>query len=125
MGDNVTRRKKSAVRRNDTRFRVPEGTFAEVKDSTNKVGRIIDISKGGLAFHYIDIGEKPSRSFELDIITKNKRIHTQRVEFKKYCIPNGEYILNLNIMSGNTVLCAYRESLTVNEESIRKWRKQK
>jgi len=49
--------------------------------------------------------------------------HPQRIAFETYCIPNGEYVLNLNIMSGNNVLCAYRESLTVNEETLRKWRK--
>ena len=75
----MIRRKKSDVRRNNTRFRVPEGTFAKVKGSANKVGQMIDISKGGLAFRYIDIGERPNRSFELDMIVKNNGFHLGNV----------------------------------------------
>jgi len=50
--------------------------------------------------------------------------YSQRIEFKKYCIPNGEYILNLNVMSGNMVLHTHREPLTVNEKTLRQWLKE-
>lgn len=54
------------------RFRPQDGTYAILRDSVKKLGQVINISRGGLAFRYIDIGERPKRLFELDIsINKN------------------------------------------------------
>ena len=48
--------------------------------------------------------------------------YPQRIEFNKYCIPDGKYILNLNVMSGNSVLYPYRKELDINEKLLRQWR---
>lgn len=53
--------------RKHKRFRPQEGTYAVLKGAGKKLGQVINISRGGLAFRYIDIGERPKRSFELDI----------------------------------------------------------
>ena len=53
--------------RKHKRFRPQEGTYAILRSPGKKLGQVINISRGGLAFRYIDIGERPERSFELDI----------------------------------------------------------
>jgi len=47
-----------------------------------KLGQVIDISKGGLAFRYIDIGERPGRSLDLDITIKNNGFHLENIRFE-------------------------------------------
>ena len=41
----------------------------------------MDISKGGLAFRYIDIGERPKQSFELGLFMDDKSFHLDKVPF--------------------------------------------
>jgi hypothetical protein len=53
--------------RRHKRFRPQDGTYAILRGPGKKLGQVINISRGGLAFRYIDIGERPERSFELDI----------------------------------------------------------
>ena len=57
-------------RRECRRHKVREGTFAVIRtepDNSSRLGTIVDISKGGLAFHFIDTkGGYPDFS-ELDI----------------------------------------------------------
>jgi hypothetical protein len=53
--------------RKHKRFRPQDGTYAVLRGPGKKLGQVINISRGGLAFRYIDIGERPKRSFELDI----------------------------------------------------------
>jgi hypothetical protein len=53
--------------RKHKRFRAQDGTYAILKGPGKKLGQVINISIGGLAFRYIDIGERPKSSFELDI----------------------------------------------------------
>jgi len=53
--------------RKHKRFRPQDGTYAILRGPGKKLGQVINISRGGLAFRYIDIGERPKRSFELDI----------------------------------------------------------
>ena len=70
---------KKAERRKYTRFRTRSGALIEVRSHQGKLGEIIDISKGGLAFRYIDIGDRPKGSFELDIILKESGFRLEKV----------------------------------------------
>jgi hypothetical protein len=53
--------------RKHKRFRPQDGTYAILRGPGKKLGQVVNISRGGLAFRYIDIGERPKRSFQLDI----------------------------------------------------------
>ena len=70
---------KKAERRKYTRFRTRNGALIEVRSHHGKLGEIIDISKGGLAFRYIDIGDRPKGSFELDIFLKESGFRLEKV----------------------------------------------
>ena len=56
-------------RRKHKRFRVPLNTYALLNDQVSKLGRVLDISKGGLAFRYISIGKELKEEFQLDLIS--------------------------------------------------------
>jgi len=47
-------RKRTIERRKSTRYKAIEGAYAAISPSSHKLGQIIDISMGGLAFKYID-----------------------------------------------------------------------
>jgi hypothetical protein len=54
----------------------------ELRDHRGKIGEIIDVSKGGLAFHYIDIGDRPKGSLELDIFLKQVGFRLEKLPAK-------------------------------------------
>jgi len=47
-------RKRTTERRKSKRYKAAEGAYAAISPSSYKIGQIIDISMGGLAFKYID-----------------------------------------------------------------------
>ena len=47
-------RKRTVERRKSKRYKAVEGAYAAISPRSNKLGQIIDISMGGLAFKYID-----------------------------------------------------------------------
>ncbi len=47
-------RKRTIERRKSKRYKAVEGAYAAISPSSHKLGQIIDISMGGLAFKYID-----------------------------------------------------------------------
>jgi hypothetical protein len=47
-------RKRTPERRKSKRYKAAEGAYAAISPSSHKIGQIIDISMGGLAFKYID-----------------------------------------------------------------------
>ena len=69
-------------RRKYTRFRAKDGALIELRSYRGKLGEIIDIGKGGLAFRYIDIGERPKGSFEVDIFLKETGFRLEKVPAK-------------------------------------------
>lgn len=69
-------------RRKYTRFRAKDGALIEVRSHRGRLSEIIDISKGGLAFRYIDIGDRPKGSFELDIFLKETSFRLEKVPAK-------------------------------------------
>ena len=47
-------RKRTIERRKNRRYKAVEGAYAAVSPNSHKLGQIIDLSMGGLAFKYID-----------------------------------------------------------------------
>ena len=47
-------RKRTVERRKSKRYKAVEGAYAAISPKSHKIGQIIDISMGGLAFNYID-----------------------------------------------------------------------
>jgi hypothetical protein len=47
-------RKRTVERRKSKRYKAVKGAYATISPHSNKLGQIIDISLGGLAFNYID-----------------------------------------------------------------------
>ncbi len=72
----------SSDRRIHKRFEVEEGAFSSLRGPVSKLGQIMDISRGGLAFRYIDTGVYPDSSFELDISLSNNGFHLAEVSCK-------------------------------------------
>ena len=56
-------------RRRHARYKVKKDAFAVIRTSDNKLGRIRDVSKGGLSFEYIMKGDPAEGPTELDIFT--------------------------------------------------------
>jgi hypothetical protein len=56
-------------RRKFRRLKTAENTFALLRGQVSKLGRVIDISNGGLAFRYVSIGERLKGSFEVDLVS--------------------------------------------------------
>ncbi len=54
-------------RRFHERFQVQQGIYALLKNGSSKLGQIKNISKGGLAFMYINDGEQIHEPTEVDI----------------------------------------------------------
>ena len=58
--------KEGVERRRHQRFQMPSSAFAGLSPYYGKLGRILDLSMGGLAFHYIGT-EEPNGSTSIDI----------------------------------------------------------
>lgn len=74
-------------RRKHKRFRVQNGAFAVFTAfswpySTQKLGQIIDIGMGGLAFSYIASEEAPTGAVELSIFLAENRFHLRNIPFE-------------------------------------------
>ena len=64
----MTAGKQEVERRRDGRFQVPKGVFVEVRrPHHSKLGEIIDISMGGVAFRYLATKEPSHGSYKLSI----------------------------------------------------------
>ena len=66
---NMATRKRTVERRKNKRYKAKEGAYAAISPHSRKLGQIVDISMGGLAFKYIDNNDeredKPERSIFL------------------------------------------------------------
>jgi hypothetical protein len=72
-----------AEQRIHKRFRVRENSYVTLRGPVSKLGQIIDISRGGLSFRYIDIGERPNSSLEVKLsIKKNNGFQLEHIAFK-------------------------------------------
>jgi len=70
-------------RRQQPRFKAVEGVFAALVNHNSQLGQIKDISKTGLAFHYIDHGDAPGEVSELKIIIGKGGLYLDKLPFKK------------------------------------------
>ena len=50
----IVGRKRTIERRKNKRYKAVEGAYAAISPNSHKLGQIIDLSIGGLAFKYID-----------------------------------------------------------------------
>jgi hypothetical protein len=82
----MTDTKQIVEQRKHKRFKVLEGAFAALRSPwphSTRLGQIIDISMGGLAFGYIDIGGETGGPSELDIVLSVKNFYLYKVPFKE------------------------------------------
>ena len=59
--------KETSDQRKHKRLRVQDGVYVVLRNETHKLGMILDVSPGGLAFKYVDDDGGMEASFELDI----------------------------------------------------------
>lgn len=81
------KRKEVDERRKHKRFLVQNGAFAVLTaffwpHSTQKLGHIIDIGLGGLAFSYITSEESPNGAVELSIFLAENRFYLRNIPFE-------------------------------------------
>jgi hypothetical protein len=75
-------RKKITTRRNEMRFQVQKGALAVQNGQARIMGQILDISRNGLAFHYIDDGKKSNGSYDVDILLTKKGFYLKKIQSK-------------------------------------------
>ncbi len=71
----------SVDNRDFTRFSAREGAFAVIT-APRKLGQILDISKGGLAFTYMGEEEGPEKDAELDIFLSGIGFKSKNIPYK-------------------------------------------
>ena len=71
-------RNELSEQRKDKRFQVPKDAFAALGPDYIKVGQIINISMGGLAFRYLG-SEEPSNALELDIFLARRAFYLYKL----------------------------------------------
>jgi hypothetical protein len=64
------------------RFQAPQNAFARLGGPEGRLGQIIDISKGGLAFRYVGNGGQPKRSLQMDIFLDNNGFRLEKVSYR-------------------------------------------
>ena len=69
-------------RRRHKRFQAEEGAYAAVRPQYDKIGQIIDVSRGGLAFRYMVSDSQGGVSPELDVFLIGDSFHLDRVPFR-------------------------------------------
>jgi hypothetical protein len=75
-------RKRRTDLRKHKRFKAQDGAFVDLRISPIKVGKIVDVSSGGLAFIYIDVGERLKESFQLDMYSRHNDFRMEKVPVK-------------------------------------------
>jgi len=68
-------------KRRHKRFRSKESAYAAFGNHAMKIGHIVDISMGGLAFHYIADGDQINGACELEIYLAHNGFHMSEVPF--------------------------------------------
>ena len=75
-------RDKSIERRKDKRFKAQEGIFALLDSTSPKLGPIVDISMGGLAFRYKGQELPLTESSDLTLLFDDKRLNVYNMPLK-------------------------------------------
>jgi hypothetical protein len=66
-------------RRKEKRYQVKKGAFAALRPLYEKIGRVTNISQGGLAFRYMDTGSQEKGTRELDIFMISNAFRLDRI----------------------------------------------
>jgi hypothetical protein len=74
-------RRSGVPRRKYERYKIKDYVFVEIKDRAVTIGQVLDISKAGLSFHYLDISRRLKMSFKIDIYVKNNGCRMDNVPF--------------------------------------------
>ena len=74
--------KKNRKQRNNKRFKAKKGVLMHIRGFSNLHCKIINISKGGLAFSYNDIGNRPGEMVDLDISFKKNKFQMKNLPVK-------------------------------------------
>jgi len=75
-------RKERVERRKHKRLRAEDGAYAAIRPHYNKIGQIIDISRGGLAFRYMVCNSENDGPCELDIFLLGNGFHLDKVSVR-------------------------------------------
>ena len=75
-------RERRAERRKHKRHRAQVGAFVDIRIGRIKVGKIVDISRGGLAFRYIADREHLKEEFDLDMYSRDNDFRMEYVPVK-------------------------------------------
>ena len=75
-------KKQPIERRKDERFQTGKNTYALLRARGSKLGRVIDISKGGLAFRYVSVGERLKGPLELDLLSHQYDYRIDKIPVK-------------------------------------------
>jgi hypothetical protein len=74
--------KKIVDRRKHKRFQTEKNTYALLRARGSKLGRVIDISKGGLAFRYVSVGQRLKGPLELDLLSHQYDYRIDKIPVK-------------------------------------------
>jgi hypothetical protein len=75
-------KKQTGDRRKDERFQTEKNTYAVLRARGSKLGRVIDISKGGLAFRYVSVGQRLKGPLELDLLSHQYDYRIDKIPIK-------------------------------------------
>ena len=103
-------------RRKDKRFKLKDPAFAIMNHCSNKMGKITDISKSGLAIRYLKNGEGSDKLNRLDIFKSDFSFYIDDIKAKP--ITDIEIIDKMLIGSKETRRCGIQfEDLSMNQIS--------
>ena len=69
-------------RRKHERYFAAEGAYAALSPKSSKIGQIVNISRGGLAFRYIDNNDNRNENNETHIFLSSKHNHVSKIPIK-------------------------------------------
>ncbi|UCD88877.1 MAG: PilZ domain-containing protein [Desulfobacterales bacterium] len=75
----MTNRKDIKEKRKHRRFKVKEGAFAVSSPFNDRLGRIKDVSKGGLAFQYVGNTESTQAFHEVEIFSARDGFYLKKL----------------------------------------------
>ena len=75
----MKKEEEKAEKRKHSRFAVSGNAYAAYKNGLTKVGKIKDVSLGGLSFEYIDEGYSTRQTGQIDIFTSGKAFYLPRI----------------------------------------------
>jgi hypothetical protein len=77
----MTDKKELVERRKYERFQIRQGTYVALAPPYGKVGPVIDISRGGLSFRYVD-GKETTNELYLHIFLTEANFYLEKVPIK-------------------------------------------